>query len=621
MSQALRKLTANLNKTKTIMIFINQLREKIGVLFGSPETTPGGRALKFYSSIRLDIRRIESLKDGAEVVGNRTRVKVVKNKCVAASTMVFDPSSGLTHRIEDIVSGAAESVVAADKAGVLHPRPIIQRFDQGEAEVITLGLRDGTALRVTPDHRIMTDHGWKEAGELVVGDRVARPRQFGSFGDTQPYTPDEARLLGYLIGDGYVGGKTPIAFINTAEDLRDDVAGIVGRMGCDTRLREIELCISHRPGERNGVLDLVRRAGIWGHLAPEKRIGPEFFVPDVSADVVANLIFGLFESDGYVSREQTGAVRVGYSTTSEQLAHQLHWLLMRWGIGSTVQRYDPTNKRPSIVKGRKVLGKLPAWEVRVSGIDNVRRFAEVIPMWGPRGGALKTALSDPALKIHRGSQRNYLPEAQIEPVLAYLRGRGLTAAHVSAMVGEGAGNPKGGIRQVLGHSRLRRDRVQLLAEALESEFLYGLLAEEVWYDKVVSISDPEWADVYDIEVDEHHTFVANDVVVSNCSPPFRQAEFDIMYGKGISREGALLDMAVDMNIVKKSGAWFTYEGEQLGQGRENAKAFLTGNPEIMVDISDKVLTMAGLRPDESAEDAGATVAFSPDDDAPIELPD
>jgi recombination protein RecA len=80
MSQALRKLTANLNKSNTICVFINQLREKIGVMFGSPETTPGGRALKFYSSVRLDIRRIESIKDGVEVVGNRTRVKVVKNK-------------------------------------------------------------------------------------------------------------------------------------------------------------------------------------------------------------------------------------------------------------------------------------------------------------------------------------------------------------------------------------------------------------------------------------------------------------------------------------------------------------------------------------------------------------
>src|SRR6188474_2674948 len=80
MSQALRKLAGTLNRTGTVCIFTNQLREKIGVMFGSPETTPGGRALKFYSSVRLDIRRIESIKDGVEVVGNRTRVKVVKNK-------------------------------------------------------------------------------------------------------------------------------------------------------------------------------------------------------------------------------------------------------------------------------------------------------------------------------------------------------------------------------------------------------------------------------------------------------------------------------------------------------------------------------------------------------------
>src|SRR5437868_8060316 len=80
MSQALRKLTGNLNKSRTIAIFINQLREKIGVMFGSPETTPGGRALKFYASVLLDIRRLESIKDGAEITGNRTRVKVVKNK-------------------------------------------------------------------------------------------------------------------------------------------------------------------------------------------------------------------------------------------------------------------------------------------------------------------------------------------------------------------------------------------------------------------------------------------------------------------------------------------------------------------------------------------------------------
>ncbi|MHB8439894.1 MAG: recombinase RecA [Acidimicrobiales bacterium] len=83
MSQALRKLTASISKSNTIAIFINQLREKIGVMYGSPEVTPGGRALKFYASVRLDIRRVEAIKDGTEVVGSRTRVKVVKNKTAA----------------------------------------------------------------------------------------------------------------------------------------------------------------------------------------------------------------------------------------------------------------------------------------------------------------------------------------------------------------------------------------------------------------------------------------------------------------------------------------------------------------------------------------------------------
>ncbi len=292
-------------------------------------------------------------------------------------------------------------MLAADKVGRLSVRPIVQRFDQGEAEVIGLGLRDGTTLWVTPDHRILTETGWKEAGELTASDRVARPRTL-------------------------VQGET--------------------------------------------------------------------------------------------------------------------------------------------------------------------RSAE-----------------------------NYLPANQTEPVLAYLRGCGITAQVAASLVGEGAGDPRGGLRQVLGHGRLRRDRLERLTASLDSSFLREVLAEDLWYDRITVIHPAEWRDIYDIEVDEHHTFVANDIVVSNCSPPFKQAEFDIMYGKGISREGTLIDVAVDLGIVKKAGAWYTYEGEQLGQGRENAKAFLTENLEVMIQIDERVRQQVGIGADHKAPEV--PLGADPSDDEPISLPD
>jgi recombination protein RecA len=144
MSQALRKLAGTLNRTDTICIFTNQLREKIGVMFGNPETTPGGRALKFYASVRLDIRRIETLKEGVEAIGNRVRVKVVKNKVAPPFKQAeFDIIYGSGISWEGSVLDAALERKAVQKSG--------SYFSFGD-ERLGQGRQNATAfLREHPD--------------------------------------------------------------------------------------------------------------------------------------------------------------------------------------------------------------------------------------------------------------------------------------------------------------------------------------------------------------------------------------------------------------------------------------------------------------------------------------
>jgi len=108
-----------------------------------------------------------------------------------------------------------------------------------------------------------------------------------------------------------------------------------------------------------------------------------------------------------------------------------------------------------------------------------------------------------------------------------------------------------------------------------------------------------------VEVENLHNLVAEDVIVHNCAPPFRNAEFDIIYGTGISREGGLIDVGVEQGIVRKSGAWYTYNGDQLGQGKENARSFLRDNPDMANEIEKRIKEKLGVGPHQDAEAAPA----------------
>jgi recombination protein RecA len=170
MSQALRKLAGTLNRTDTICLFTNQLREKIGVMFGSPETTPGGRALKFYASVRLDIRRIETLKDGVEAFGNRVRVKVVKNKVAPPFKQAeFDIIYGTGISWEGTVLDAAVERKVVQKSGAY--------FSFGD-ERLGQGRHNATAfLREHPDvcQQVLAGIQEQIGPEQIVSARLDSP--------------------------------------------------------------------------------------------------------------------------------------------------------------------------------------------------------------------------------------------------------------------------------------------------------------------------------------------------------------------------------------------------------------------------------------------------------------
>ncbi len=176
MSQAMRKLTATVSKTKSILLFVNQIREKIGVMFGNPETTPGGRALKFYSSVRLDIRRIGAIKEGTNIIGNRTRVKVVKNKVAppfkqAEFDLIYNEGISREGEIIDL----ALDMGVLEKAGTWYSYGN-ERLGQGR-ENVRIFMKENPDIRDQVEEKVREELGLKQRLSSETAEDEAGPSE------------------------------------------------------------------------------------------------------------------------------------------------------------------------------------------------------------------------------------------------------------------------------------------------------------------------------------------------------------------------------------------------------------------------------------------------------------
>ena len=175
MSQALRKITAIVHNSKTVVIFINQIRMQIGIMFGNPETTPGGKALKFYTTIRLDIRRIAQIKKGEEVVGSRTRVKVVKNKVAAPFKQTeFDIlyGEGISREGEIMALGEKLGIISKTSGAIFSYNGTAKQKEKGGFEEIKLGRGYDAARTYLMNNKKLSEEILKEVrsrfGEIQV---------------------------------------------------------------------------------------------------------------------------------------------------------------------------------------------------------------------------------------------------------------------------------------------------------------------------------------------------------------------------------------------------------------------------------------------------------------------
>ena len=540
MSQALRKLTGTLSKSDTIAIFINQLREKIGVMFGC-----------FQYSARVVLAD-----------GSTEKIGKIVNQRLPVEVLSYDPT-----------------------VGAIVPKKVVNWFDNGKTDEflqVTVAKPAGNGraqLACTSNHLIRTPGGWREAGKLKVGDRVleALPHYLSDF--------QWEALRGTLMGDGALSptrsghgarfrfghGKKQRAYADWKESL-------FSNLECSKYVRDDDAAFFD-------FMPLPELAPLRQevYVRGKKVFGDEYL------KYLSPLSLALwYMDDGHFAIRSKGVQKrtegkTGRATICVEAMEVVtrdrlvRYLKDAWGI--TAKLVLSGSKRKAVLV--------------FNNIETAKLHALIAPFVHP-------SMEYKLLPSYRG---RFAVQPVLKPMRYELVALPVTDIHV-----------KPPTRSM--------HRFDIEVEGSHNYLVDGVVVhnspETTPGGRALKFYSSIRLDIRRIEqIKDGADVVGNrtrvKVVKNKCAAPFRQAEFDIMYGKGISREGSLLDVALELGFVKKSGAWFTYEGEQLGQGRENVKTFLSENPQLMAEIDDRVRDC--LTPKEADEAEGQ---IHPDD-VPITL--
>jgi recombination protein RecA len=538
MSQALRKMTSALNNSNTTAIFINQLREKIGVMFGC-----------FNYSTRV------TLADGTQ-----ERIGRIVNQKLEVEVLSYDPD---TDRIV--------------------PRKVVNWFSNGRAErflqfsVAKSGGNGRAQFAATENHLVRTPAGWREAGELIAGDRVLVAERH-RLSDQQWQV-----VMGSVMGDGNLSpnrrGRSGVRF-RMGHGVRQEAY-------LDWKISLLDNIPYSRSTNAKGAVFVdftplpelaeLRRAIYFGdgkkHLSWDflKELTPLALAVWYMDDGCFTL-----RSRGLQRRTAggSGRIEIGVEAMSPGSRQRLvQYLRDSYGIEAKVTLRG--------ARGKATLQFTTAASARFQQL--------VAPYVHP-------SMEYKLLPVLRG-------RCAVEPQFVEPQDRPVPAQVLDVRV-----KPR---------SR-SMNRFDIEVEGNHNYFVDGVMVhnspETTTGGKALKFYASVRLDVRRIEtLKDGGDAVGNrtrvKVVKNKVAPPFKQAEFDILYGRGISREGSLIDVGVEQGIVRKAGAWYTYEGDQLGQGKENARKFLAENPDVAAEIEKRVKEKLGVGARLDADAAPAPVDF------------